>query len=225
MPVIKNYERKIEKASVAGETLSKMKRLIADLRSGDGAVRREARLALVFIGKPAVDLLIPLLKDPDDDVRWEAAKALAEIGDPRAASDLAELLLDRNFGVHWLAADALITMGRDAIKPLLEKLTEHCSKSTWLRRGAHHVLHDLVKKDPDLKEVVGPVISALEGFEAEIACVGPAYTALDNLKEPVYNLSLAGSTPFPVPLVRSEKGKVAKGRISEKRASAGGSMH
>jgi HEAT repeat protein len=44
--------------------------------AGDGVVRREARLALVFIGKPAVDPLIPLLQDPDDDVRWEAAKAL-----------------------------------------------------------------------------------------------------------------------------------------------------
>lgn len=178
---VENYERKWEKASVAAETLSKINHLVADLRSNDGAVRREARQALVFIGKPAVDLLIPLLKDPDDDVRWEVTKGLAEIADPRAASDLVGLLMDHNFGVRWLAAEALILMGREALKPLLEKLTEH-PESSWLRRGVLHVLHNLAKKALDLKEVVGPVITALEGFEPEIGCLGPAYAALDKLK-------------------------------------------
>jgi HEAT repeat protein len=181
---VENYERKGEKAPVAPQTLSKIKHLVADLRSNDGAVRREARQALVFIGKPAVDLLIPLLEDPDDDVRWEVAKALAEIADPRAASDLVGLLMDHNFGVRWLAAEALIPIGRDALKPLLEKLTEH-SESSWLRSGILHVLHNLAKKAPDLKEVVGPVITALEGFEPEIGCLGPAYAALDKLKSSV----------------------------------------
>lgn len=178
---IENYERKGEKASVSAEMLSKMEPLIADLRSNDGAVRREARHTLVFIGEPTVDLLIPLLKDPDDDVRWEAAKALAEIADPRATSDLVGLLMDHNFGVRWLAAEALISIGRDALEPLLEKLTKH-PESSWLRRGAHHVLHDLVRKAPDLKELVGPVITALEGFEPEAGCLGPAYAALEKLK-------------------------------------------
>ena len=74
---VENYERKGEKVAVATETLPKIKHLIADLGSNDGAVRREARQALVFIGKPALDILVPLLKDPDDDVRWEVTKALA----------------------------------------------------------------------------------------------------------------------------------------------------
>jgi HEAT repeat protein len=178
---VENYEKKGEEASVSVETLSKIKHLTADLRSNDGTVRREARQALVFIGKPAVDLLIPLLKDSDDDVRWEVVKALAEIADPRAASDLVGLLMDHNFGVRWLAVEALIPMGGDALKPLLEKLTEH-PESSWLRRGALHVLHNLAKKPPDLKELVGPVITSLEGFEPEIGCLGPAYTALDKLK-------------------------------------------
>ena len=105
----------------------------------------------------------------------------AEIADPRAASDLVGLLMDHNFGVRWLAAEALIPIGRDALKPLLEKLTGH-PESSWLRSGTLHVLHNLAKKAPDLKLVVGPVITALEGFEPEIRCLGPAYAALDKLK-------------------------------------------
>lgn len=184
-----NYERKGEKGPVSTETPSKIKRLIADLRSNAGDVRREARNTLVFIGKPAGDFLIPLLKDPDDDVGWEAAKALAKIADPRAASELVGLLMDHNFGVRWLAAEALIPLGREALNPLLEKPTEH-SESPWLRRGALHVLPNLVKKAPDLKEVVGPVIAALEGFEPEIGCLGPVYAALDKLKSLMNNLLL-----------------------------------
>jgi len=184
---IENYERKRGKASVSAEMLSKIKPLIADLRSKDGAVRREARHKVVFIGGPAVDFLIPLLKDTDDDVRWEVTKALAEIADPKAASDLVGLLMDHNFGVRWVAAEALISIGREALKPLLKKLTEH-PESSWLQRGAHHVLHDLAKKAPDLKELVGPVITALEGFEAEIGCLGPAYGALDKLRSSDHKL-------------------------------------
>ena len=186
--IYERYKRK-EEASVSAKTLSKIKQLIADFRNIDGAVRREARQTLVFIGKPAVDFLIPLLKDLDDDVRWEAAKALVEIADPRAASDLVDLLMDHNFGVRWLAAEALIAIGREALKPLLERLTEH-PESSWLRRGALHVLHNLTIRAPDLKEVVGPVITALEGFEPETGCLASAYAALDKLKGSINDLLL-----------------------------------
>ncbi len=178
---IENYQKKAERRSIPAETLAKIQSLIVDLQNSDGSIRQDARHTLVLIGKPAVDPLIPLLKHPDDDVRWEAAKALAEIGDPRAASGLAELLLDHNFGVRWLGAEALIPIGRGALEPLLEKLTEH-PESSWLRRGVLHILHDLAKKDPGLKKVLGPVITALEGPEPEIGCLGPAYAALDMLK-------------------------------------------
>ncbi len=178
---LENYQRKPERRSIPAETLAKIQSLIVDLQNRDGSIRQDARHTLVLIGKPAVDLLLPLLKHPDDDVRWEAAKALAEIGDPRAASGLAELLLDHNFGVRWLGAEALIPIGRGALEPLLEKLTEH-PESSWLRRGVLHVFHGLVKKDPGVKELVGPVITGLEGPEPEIGCLGPAYAALDKIK-------------------------------------------
>lgn len=163
------------------EPYSAIKSFIADLHSLNGEIRREARLALVDIGAPAVPLLISTLRDPDDDVRWEAAKALGEIADARAASELVNTLMDHNFGIRWIAAEGLIAIGESALIPLLEKITER-SDSTWLRRGAHHVLRDLVKKNPSLKRLVGPVIAALEEFEPDVAVIDPAHRALDELR-------------------------------------------
>lgn len=180
-----NYRRLTEDDLVSIETRSKITRLIADLRSNDGETRRKARKELVFIGKPAADFLIPILKDPDDDVRWEAVKAMSEIADPRAASDLVILLMDHNFGVRWLAAEALVSIGRNGLEPLLQGLTKH-PESSWLRRGALHTLHDLRRKVPDLKAVVGPVITALEGIEPEIMGMEAAYSALEKMRGRAY---------------------------------------
>jgi HEAT repeat protein len=177
----KKYEKKGKKAPSSSDTLIQIKSVIANLRSRDGIVRHKAREALTLIGKQAVRHLIPLLKDPEDDVRWEAAKALTEIADARGASGLVGTLEDHNFGVRWLAAEGLIAIRRAALPPLVEALTKH-SDSAWLREGAHHVLHDLAYKDPEVKDFVAPVITALEGIEPEIGVMEPAYAALEKLK-------------------------------------------
>jgi len=177
----KNYEKKGRKAQGSRAALSKIKSSIANLRSGDGIVHQKARETLTLIGKQTVDHLIPLLKDPEDDVRWEAAKALADIVDVRAASELVATLEDSNFGVRWLAAEGLIAIGRDVLPPLMEALTKH-SDLAWLREGAHHVLHDLANRDPEVKDFVAPVITALEGSEPEIGVMELAHTALDKLE-------------------------------------------
>ncbi len=177
----KKDEKKGKKGSSPSETLSQIKSLIAQLHSKDGIVRQEARRGLEFIGKQAACHIIPLLKDPEEDVRWEAAKALAEIVDVRAASQLVATLDDSNFGVRWLAEEGLIAIGRDALPPLMKALTKH-SDSAWLREGAHHVLRGLVEKDLAMEGLLAPVIAALEGAEPEIGVVEPAYAALEEMK-------------------------------------------
>jgi HEAT repeat protein len=142
-------------------------------------VRQEARETLTLIGKQAVRPLIPLLKDMEDDVRWGAAKALADIADARAASNLVATLEDHNFGVRWLAAGGLINIDRDALEPLLKALIKR-PESIWLREGAHHVLHDLSKRG--LKDLLTPVLAALEGSYPEIGIHEPALKALQRLR-------------------------------------------
>jgi HEAT repeat protein len=171
--------KKVTGARDSRGALPRQEALVADLRSRDGMVRLKAREALTSMGKRAVRQLIPLLKDPEDDVRWEAAKALADIADARAASDLVAALEDENGDVRWLAAQGLIAIGRDALVPLLETLIERPS-SVWLREGAHHVLHDLAKAD--LKDLLTPVVAALDGVDPEIGVHWPALKALQGLR-------------------------------------------
>lgn len=149
--------------------------LIVQLASNDGLIRVQARRSLVAIGEQAVAPLVEALANRKNWVRWEAAKALCQIGDPAAAQALTKALEDRMFDVRWLAAEGLIAIGRDALVPLLRALSEH-SDSLWLREGAHHVLHDLAAGE--LAEVVRPVLAALEDVEPSIEVPFAAETAL-----------------------------------------------
>jgi HEAT repeat protein len=157
------------------ESISSM---IADLARDVPLVRVSARESLVAIGGPAVPALIEVLGDSNKHVRWEAAKALSQIGDPAAAEALVKTLEDELFGVRWLAAEGLIALGRDALKPLLQALIER-SDSDWLRQGAHHVLHELAGTG---LEDVRPVLAALEDIEPSIEVPPVARATLDELK-------------------------------------------
>jgi HEAT repeat protein len=154
--------------------------LLAALGSYDGVMRQYARQALVAIGGPSVAPLIEALADPNDDVRWEAAKALGQISDPAAAPALVNAMEDENSGIRWLGAEGLIALGREGLVPLLRALEQH-SDSEWLREGAHHVLHDLARGN--LENVLTPVLAALEDIEPTIEVPWAARAALDALEE------------------------------------------
>jgi HEAT repeat protein len=157
-----------------------IKSLIADLASKDGVVRVKARQQLVAYKKRSVAPLIRTLSNKNDWVRWEAAKALSQIGNNRAIKALLEALSDEKFEVRWLAAEGLIRMGRKAIVPLLEALVKH-SDSYWLREGIHHVLHDM--NTGKITEVLRPVLAALEGPEPSLEVPQAAQVALALIKK------------------------------------------
>jgi HEAT repeat protein len=152
--------------------------LIADLGSKDGLVRIRARRALVTIGKKSVAALKEALMSKDKWKRWEAAKALGQIGDAEATKALINALEDEIFDVRWLAAEGLISIGRPTLKPLLRKLTEE-SDSLWLREGAHHVLHGI--NTENIEEILLPVRNALEDIEAPLEVPFAAEAALKSL--------------------------------------------
>jgi hypothetical protein len=152
--------------------------LTGALHSKDGEERRQARLSLVSLGSEAVDPLIELLQDPDHEVRWEAAKALGEIADPRSAPALVETLGDAGFDIRWLAAEGLIALGKAGLEPLLEALLKKAD-SVYLREGAHHVMYDLAHKG--FRDQLAPVMAALEGVDPEIQIREPARKALQAL--------------------------------------------
>jgi HEAT repeat protein len=154
---------------------------VATLAADDGTQREKAREQLVKLGHPAVAALAAALKSSHERVRWEAAKALTEIGDPAAVSTLISALEDESFGVRWLAAEGLIAAGHNGLRPLLEALI-HRSNSFWLREGAHHVLRTQAT-DKDLHDVLAPVLEALEAFESVLETPPAAAQALKALRE------------------------------------------
>ncbi|MEZ4766826.1 MAG: HEAT repeat domain-containing protein [Caldilineales bacterium] len=153
--------------------------LIETLGADDGLKREQARFQLVFTGRAATMSLIDALSDPSVHRRWEAAKALGAISDPRAAAPLVEALDDENASVRWVASDDLITMGRDGLEPLLRALIAD-SGSVWLREGAHHVLHFMARNG--MAELT-PVVDALEDIVPTIEVPVAAYYALQTLND------------------------------------------
>lgn len=156
--------------------------LLTELRSHDWMRRERARWQLVTLRDAAVFPLIDALEDPDWHVRWEAAKALHDIADARAAPALVKALRDRRFGVRWLASNALIALREAGLPPLLTALV-HQGDSILLRSGAHHVLRDLSRGhvSRDIVEILKPVVAALESIEPSMTVPVAAQKVLDEL--------------------------------------------
>jgi HEAT repeat protein len=127
-------------------------------------------LALAALVAPAVadevDDLILDLNDDNRTVREEAAKALSEIGDPRAVDPLIEALKDEHWRVRQLAAIALGEIGDPrAVDPLITALRYEDSARTallrafpnrWVRTSAANALGDIGDT-----RAVGPLTTAL----------------------------------------------------------------
>ena len=158
--------------------------LIETLKGKDGIARQHARHELVKIGEPALDALIKAFEVKKDPLHWEAAKALSQIGTPKAAQTLVDALEDKEFSIRWIAAEGLIHIGADALVPLLLALRKE-TDSILLREGSHHVIHDLIKRkliDKETRECMQPVLDALNHFEAVIETNNAAANALDKLR-------------------------------------------
>lgn len=83
--------------------------LINEFSDKDPFVNGSATDSLAIIGKPAVDYLIKLLKDKDDNIRSCAAITLCKIDrlDLKTIPFLTETLEDKNPEIRWYAAIAL----------------------------------------------------------------------------------------------------------------------
>ena len=157
----------------------KIESLITMFSNKDGTKREKARLTVNIIGKPAVPFLLKALKDPSTVVRWEAAKALCAICDPRSGPDMVEALKDKQYEIRWLAAEGLIALKADAIKPLLKAIIEQ--PDSWeLRQGAHHVLHAL-ERDHILNKPCIDFLYILKELDQELSIPIAANNALKSL--------------------------------------------
>ena len=164
---------------------AKIDGLIANLNSSDGLVRHKARNALVRIGEPAIEPLIKAWDSRDDYSHWQVAKALSLIGNAKSVQVLIETLKDDDFGIRWIAAEGLITVGRAGLESLLQALVNQAD-SVRLREGAHHVIHDLISREllpKEARQAILPVFAALEDVAPTVTVPIAAHEALRAFKE------------------------------------------
>lgn len=154
--------------------------LIEHLAADDGLVRQQARASLLKKGKSATPELIDALVDSHEPIRWEAARVLSELGDPRAAEALVASLADPDSGIRWLAADGLMVIGKPALVPLLHALTQR-SDSIFLLDGARRVMHGFIGRK-GLSDILRPVLDALNAAEPVVTVPMAAHNALGALE-------------------------------------------
>lgn len=157
-----------------------VKKYLIELESDDIQIRNIARHKLTTMGSEVVPGLIQQLQTDKEYCRWEAADILGEIRDPSAVDALVEALLDESISVHWVATEALIKYGRDAILPLLEGITRHFD-SMRFRQGAYHVLH-VLERFHQLDPKTQDVLNSFRSVEPSVTTPWAAERAIEFLK-------------------------------------------
>ncbi len=152
--------------------------LVEQLRGRDPAKREQARFQLIEHGKLVTPAMVRLLHDRDPHVRWEAAKILGAVADPVAALPLIEAMDDPDADVRWVASEAVVDLGFDALRPLLSALIDH-NDSLQFYRSAHHVLSRLA--DRQRSRELQRVVDALEQEEPGLHVPPAAGSALERL--------------------------------------------
>ena len=135
------------------------------LASGRGALHQAASKALREMGDIAVPVLLKSLGHPNSHVRWHAARALGQIGDPRGANILAQGLLDENQAVRWATASVLAGLDAAAIPAVLYVLARN-PLSEPLRQAIYHALHAMTT--PHTQNYLRPLLEALKGPAAGV---------------------------------------------------------
>jgi HEAT repeat protein len=156
--------------------------LVNLLESEDEKVRTRARKSLVTIGKQAVPNLLPVLENSKIyKARWEAAKALSEIGDMKSIPILVKALEDPESDVAWLVAKTLEKFRKAAWPQLLHALVDRGSKSVLLQHGAHHILRK--QKVEGFNDLLDILRKSLESGAVPESISPAAYQMLERMKK------------------------------------------
>lgn len=173
---MKNMSNLFKKDPERKKAKTEVEQLILRLRHEYNSAREEIMEALINIGVPAVEFLIPALEDEFGGIRAGAAYALGRIGDTRAVEPLIQLLNDENDGVRSIAATALGRLeDARAVPPLIQALKDKERGVRLSAAGALGTIRD-VKAIPSLNR-------ALEDEDEDVRRI--AAQALQNIEEDI----------------------------------------
>lgn len=159
-----NLDADILVAEPAGapEVFQDIGRLVTELQSRQAVARIVARQRLALLGETAVEPLCRLAHANNERCRVEAVKCLFWLGEPSSIASLVERLEDSSQQVRWLAAKALIKLGRS--EPVVERLTHPSSNSFRLYGSAGQVLRALHRRG---ETRLRPLVDAFEDGHPE----------------------------------------------------------
>jgi HEAT repeat protein len=174
------YELVRVSVASSAQQIEEIVKLIADLASSSELRRMQARRLLVAIGRPAIPSLNGLLGKKKHQVRWEAAKSLAQLHDTDCIPGLLTAMEDERFDIRWVAAEGMAALGMPALKHLL-KLFERNPDSVRLRESAHHVIRSVFGDAPP--QEMQSVLLELEKIDTAAASLPrAAKLALESLR-------------------------------------------
>ena len=85
----------------------------------------------------ALDSILPLLADKDDEIRAQAARVLGDHHDAKAYEGFIKLLIDENLRDRYFAAMGLSKLGRkECLGAILNMVRENADKDVYIRHSA-----------------------------------------------------------------------------------------
>jgi Uri superfamily endonuclease len=160
--------------------------LLDVLISGDEDSREAAALALGRFGTVAAERLVPLLSHEDSEVRWWAARALAEVGRDGGPPLLEGILNDPDPDVRACAALALGRIGEGAAaQALADQLGDESAFVSSIASDALSMIGDaavealaekLTDDDPHVRLLA---VRALSRIKSQ-STIGPLFGALED---------------------------------------------
>ena len=177
------------------------------LNSPDKDVRSNAAKALVAIGEPAVPEMIEAVKTGKPTQKVGAANALGELATTRAIPALIGALAAKEQEVRLTCRDSLVTLGSDAVEPLIAALT---NKVAFTRRHAAEALGELGDA-----RAAGPLLALIGDDHRQVRMA--AMYAVGKVKDPIATEPLMKELSHDDREFR-EAAAVSLGQIADERA-------
>jgi HEAT repeat protein len=139
--------------------------LLLALSEGPGELHRSASRAIRDLGDTVSDSLVEALNHPDSHVRWHAARALGQTGNPTGIETLVLGLHDEHPAVRWATASVLASLDAQAIPYILRDLIRRPMSETY-RQAVYHALHAMPSRHTRI--YLQPLLEALQGSAATV---------------------------------------------------------
>ena len=159
------------------------KRFMGSINSRNYRQHFSSKNELIKEGEKILPVIHELAKSDYASIRKKTIKLIRQFASKSSIPVAIALLEDRENDIRRIAAEALIRIGRSSINPLLEALVDN-GTSFYLRKGAHHVLSELICEN-DRKELK-QLVNLIGGSESVPECI--TVKAADNIDErPLYD--------------------------------------